>query len=183
MRWFGDGPDNLLAAECLGFAEEPEDPAPKERIIEEGGIGRKGEVRLRLRGLCDRAAASALRGQWVLGESAELEALPEGEFYWYQLLGCQVALQNGQPLGRVRELRETGAHDILVVQGDDGREHLIPTAREVLLTIDIEAGRLVVANLPGLFEPARTTEAARPKHRKGESGEERREEDGKVKSV
>ena len=53
----------------------------------------------------------------------------------------------------VRELLETGAHDVLVVRGEDGRDRLIPTARELMREVDLEQGRIVVVDLPGLLDP------------------------------
>lgn len=61
---------------------------------------------------------------------------------------------DGEEVGTVRELWETGAHDVLVVEGDDGRDRLVPTARALLREIDPAAGRIVVEDVPGLLDPA-----------------------------
>jgi 16S rRNA processing protein RimM len=55
----------------------------------------------------------------------------------------------------VREIWETGAHDVLVVEGEGGRRCLVPTARDLMREVDVEAGRIVVEELPGLFDPVR----------------------------
>ena len=165
VGWLGDGPAHLLAARTLGFSGRRDDPSPTQHEIEAGGSGRKGEVRLRVRGICNRHAAEAQRGAWVTVPRAQLRALPEGEFYWHQLVGCAVTLPDGRALGVVRELWETGAHDVLVVGGEGERVRLIPTAREVLLRVDLAARVLVVADVPGLFEP-QTLGAARNDGRK-----------------
>ena len=62
--------------------------------------------------------------------------------------------EEGALVGTVRELWETGAHDLLVIRAEDGRQVLVPTARELLPVIDLEQKRLVVAGIPGLLEPA-----------------------------
>jgi len=157
VRWLGDGPEHLLAAPAVALADPargPGDPAPKYLEIEEGGTGRPGEVRLQLRGVHDLEAARALRGRLVLAPAAQLEALPEGEYYWFQLVGCRVAGPDGAEIGTVRELWETGAHDVLVVEGDDGRERLVPTAGPLVREIDLEARRIVVEDVAGLLDPA-----------------------------
>lgn len=157
MRVLGDGPEHLLACSEVALADPargPGDPAPKRFEIEGGGRGRPGEVRLQLRGVRDRESAHALRGRLVLAPAARLSPLSEGEFYWFQLVGCRVESADGRRVGRVRELWDTGAHDVLVVEGDDGRDRLIPTVRALLREIDLEAGRIVVEDLPGLLEPA-----------------------------
>ena len=61
----------------------------------------------------------------------------------------------GRSIGTVKEIWETGAHDVLVVEREDGRICLVPTARALMKEVDIEAGRIVVEDLPGLFDPIR----------------------------
>lgn len=158
VRYFGDGPENILGAPRLVLAEPErgiEDPAAEEFEVEGGAAGRPGEVRLGLRGITDRDAAEELRGRLVTGAPEDLSPLPEGEFYWYELIGCRVQATAGQTIGTVKEIWETGAHDVLVVEGEDGRSCLIPTARALMKEVDVEAGRIVVEDLPGLFDPVR----------------------------
>jgi len=158
VRYFGDGPENILGAPRLVLAKPErgiEDPAADEFEIESGAPGRPGEVRLALRGIRDREAAEELKGWLVTGAREHLSPLPEGEFYWYELIGCQVQAAGGRTIGAVKEIWETGAHDVLVVEGEDGRRCLIPTARALMKEVDVEAGRIVVEDLPGLFDPVR----------------------------
>ncbi|MDG2095720.1 MAG: hypothetical protein P8J89_10675 [Phycisphaerales bacterium] len=66
VRWFGDGPENLLGADFLFLAESREDPEARRYAVLGGGSGRSGEVRLRLSGVDDRNGAEALRGSLIL---------------------------------------------------------------------------------------------------------------------
>lgn len=116
--------------------------------------GRPGEVRLALAGVEDRDGAEALRGRRVTADPEALRPLPDGELYWYQLIGCRVEAASGRAVGTVRELMETGAHDVLVVEGEDGRTRLVPTARALMKEVDLERRRIVVEELPGLLDPA-----------------------------
>jgi len=152
VRHFGDGPDNLARAPHVWLAEAVDDPAPRRYEVVGHGSGRPGEVRLALAGVSDRDAADALRGRLVLGDADFLEALPEDEFYWHELVGCEVFDASGGRVGKVRELWETGAHDLLVVETDRGERHLLPTARELMLDVDPEARRIVVEILPGMLD-------------------------------
>ena len=108
------------------------------------------------------APAQALRGLLVIAGASALEPLAEDEFYWHQLVGCTVETDAGERVGTVREIWETGAHDVMVVRDDAGRQNLIPTARELTLEIDLEGRRIVVRTLPGLLalgaEPEPDTE-------------------------
>jgi len=159
VRWLGDGPENLARASEVWLAEPAAAPggAPTESDAERFevlrcGSGRAGEVRLALRGVGDRDAADALRGRMVLGDAAALAPLEEGEFYWHELVGCEVVDQEGNVLGEVLELWETGAHDLLVVRGTGGERHLLSTARELMPEVDVKARRVVVVGLPGLLD-------------------------------
>jgi 16S rRNA processing protein RimM len=158
VRYFGDGPENILGAPRLVLAKPErgiEDPAAEEFEVEGGAPGRRGEVRLVLRGIGNREAAEELKGWLVSGAPEHLSPLPEGEFYWYELIGCRVQAAGGRSIGTVKEIWETGAHDVLVVEGEDGQSCLIPTARALMKEVDVEAGRIVVEDLPGLFDPVR----------------------------
>ena len=158
VRYFGDGPDNILGAPRLALAEPErgiENPEAEEFEVEAAAVGRRGEVRLALRGITDRDAAQRLKGRLVAGDQQHLSPLPEGEFYWYELIGCRVCAAGGRAIGTVKEIWETGAHDVLVIEGEDGRDRLVPAARALMKEVDVEAGRIVVEDLPGLFDPVR----------------------------
>ena len=158
VRYFGDGPENILGAPRLTLAEPErgaESGAAEEFEVEGGSAGRPGEVRLALRGITNRDAAEGLKGRLVEGDPEHLTPLPEGEFYWHELIGCRVLATGGRTIGTVKEIWETGAHDVLVVEREDGRHCLVPTARALMKEVDVEAGRIVVEDLPGLFDPVR----------------------------
>jgi 16S rRNA processing protein RimM len=107
-----------------------------------------------LAGVADRESAERLRGKLVVVEASQLEALPEGEYYSYQLVGCRVEGADGQSIGTVREVWPTGAVDVLVVEGKTGVRQLIPAAEDQLRAVDIEARRIVIEILPGLLDSA-----------------------------
>jgi len=153
VRIAGDGPDALLTAEVVWVGASAEDPEARRYRVHGCGLGRKGEVRLRFDGVEERDAIRRLVGLVVTAPVNHLPALPDGEFYWYELIGCQVVSENGRPIGTVREIWETGAHDVLVVEDEDGIRRLIPTARDLMTQVDLESRRIAVADLPGLLEP------------------------------
>lgn len=100
-------------------------------------------------GYDDPEAAAELNGLELQIESARLPSLEAGEYYWHQLVGLKVRNQQGELLGRVVRLMETGANDVLVVQACEGsldsRERLIPFLREqVVKSIDLTAQEIEV---------------------------------------
>lgn len=96
----------------------------------------------RLQGVDDRNGAEALQGMDVAVRRDEMPQADEGEYYWDELIGMEVVNVQGEALGRVEGLLETGAHDVLQVRGD--RVRLIPFVEAYIQEVDVEAGRMVV---------------------------------------
>jgi 16S rRNA processing protein RimM len=67
----------------------------------------------------------------------------DAEYFWHDLVGCEVYNQEAQCLGRVDHLIETGAHDVLIVKGEE-RDHLIPFHEPYLQSVDLTAKRISV---------------------------------------
>jgi 16S rRNA processing protein RimM len=107
-------------------------------------------VYLRFDEIDDRNAAEALRGLDVLVAREDAVHLPEGQFFWHQVIGLRVEDTSGRALGAVSEILETGANDVYVVKGT-GREILVPAIKDVVRVIDPAAGRMVIDPLPGML--------------------------------
>lgn len=101
----------------------------------------KGMV-ARLAGCDDRDAAARLVGAAIAVRRGQLPEPGEGEYYWSDLIGLRVVNRQGVEFGRVASLMETGANDVLVVEGE--RERLIPVTAEALVGVDLEAGLITV---------------------------------------
>jgi 16S rRNA processing protein RimM len=111
----------------------------------------QGRLLLRLALAADRDAAAALTGSYLFVPATEARALPPGDYYEHQLVGLEVVTAEGERVGRVRSLLETGTADVLVV-ATDGRDVLLPLIAEVVAAIDLEAGRMTITPLPGLLD-------------------------------
>lgn len=96
-----------------------------------------------LDGVNDRNAAEALQGHEVAVARGELPAAEANEYYWDDLVGLEVVNLAGASLGRVAEMLESGAHDIMKVVAD-GKERLIPFVDPIVGSVDIAAGRIEV---------------------------------------
>lgn len=153
VRYSGDSPDHLLSCDAVWISRHADDPEARRFAVEVAGTGRGGEVRLRLDGIRNREAVASWVGRLVSAPAAILPELPEGEFYWFELIGCRVESASGEPVGCVREIWETGAHDVLVVEDEEGRRRLVPTAAELMTEVDLDTRRIVVVDLPGLLDP------------------------------
>lgn len=125
----------------------------------EGGIWR--EVRVaewraqgkglvaRLEGVADRNQSEALQGLVLWAERSRLPALPDGDYYWSDLIDLRVYLEDGRLLGVVHSMMETGSNDVLVIRACpgalDGRERLVPwLPGPVVKQVDLVERRVVV---------------------------------------
>jgi 16S rRNA processing protein RimM len=151
VRCAAGGAEVLLGVEsvCVGVREQE----ARRYAVQRARHGRRDELWLDLAEVADRTAAEALRGAGLWIDPAQLAALPEGEYWAFQLVGCTVEDAAGRSIGRVREVGGNGAQDVLVVDGANGEEHLIPAVRAWWREVDL-AGRRIVVELPaGLLEP------------------------------
>ena len=127
---------------------------PREAILQYKGLllGRNGDwqsvkvaegqrhgksVILRLEGFDDRDRAVGLIGTEIGADRSELPEPEDGHFYWSDLTGLKVVHRDGTELGNVKDILETGAHDVMVVEGE--QERLIPfVIDEVVLSVDLD---------------------------------------------
>jgi 16S rRNA processing protein RimM len=105
--------------------------------------------------ITDRTLAEAARGLVLLATVEEQES-PEDpeEFYDHQLVGLQVLTGDGRVVGELTEVVHGSAQDLLSVRTGDGREVLVPFVSQLVPTVDVPGGRIVVEDRPGLLAPA-----------------------------
>ena len=96
--------------------------------------------------------ANGLAGLQLAIPASERIELPADHFYEWELAGCRVEALDGQVIGQVREVMRTGGVEILVVAGDEGRDFLIPMARDICVEIDIEQKVVRVDPPEGLLD-------------------------------
>jgi 16S rRNA processing protein RimM len=95
-------------------------------------------------------AAEELRSAEICIPESDAVQLEEGEFFDWQLEGCEAVTVKGESLGSVKELMRTGGTEVLVIEGE--REYLIPFAESICIEVDIENKRIVVDPPEGLLE-------------------------------
>jgi 16S rRNA processing protein RimM len=102
------------------------------------------------RGVDTPEDAGKFRNQWVYVKAADVPPLPDGKHYQYELIDLDVVDENGNPLGKLVEILETGANDVYVVRDESGREILLPAIPSVILNLDMDQRTLKVHLLEGL---------------------------------
>ena len=78
--------------------------------------------------------------------------LEEGEYFIADLIGCSVVTDDCREVGRLKDILETGANDVLIVSKADGTELLIPWIDECVLDVDLEESKILVHMIDGLEE-------------------------------
>ena len=135
-----------------GRVEPRADAVPRPYAVKRARAGtHRGhpQVILSLEGVADLDAAEALRGWLVQVPDSEAWKLPKGRYYWHQIVGLRVVTTDGEEIGTVSEILETGANDVYVVKGGSG-ERLIPAVKEIVKEIAPERGEMVVALIRGM---------------------------------
>jgi 16S rRNA processing protein RimM len=94
--------------------------------------------------------AERLRGQDLTIPRSELYPLLQGQYYTFQLIGLKVVTTEGQTLGRVTDIMSTASNDVYIVEGKRG-EILIPAIEDVVKSIDLDKGEMVIEAIEGLL--------------------------------
>ena len=121
------------------------------RVGVEGVRFHQGFVLLKLAGYPTRTEAEALRNELLQVREEDAIPLEEGEYFLHQLIGLEAITESGRGLGRVTEVLETGANNVFVIDGPAG-QILVPDIPDVVLEVDVAAGRLVIRPMPGLLD-------------------------------
>ena len=104
-----------------------------------------------LAGCTTPEAAQALAGRLIALPAAEALPTAEGTFYPWQLEGAAVLTEDGHEVGRMAGVEHGPGQDLWVVR-DGAREHLIPAVAEIVLDVDVAAGRVVIRPPEGLLD-------------------------------
>ena len=155
---FSSDPQALFSSRRW-FLRPPEDrPAPKAvapppSVLRITSAREQGDVIVATAlDLPDRNAAEALRGSRVFVSRASFPTARAGEYYWIDLIGLAVVNRQGEALGSVADLIETGAHSVLRVThtgtAADGKlaevERLIPFVAAYIDDVSFDARRITV---------------------------------------
>ncbi|WP_329567945.1 ribosome maturation factor RimM [Kitasatospora sp. NBC_01266] len=131
------------------------DPAGVGPLTIESGKVHSGRLLLHFEGVKDRTAAEALRNTMLIAEvDPEERPEDEDEYYDHQLIGLDVVLLDGTPVGELSEVVHLPYQDLLTVTRADGTEVLIPFVSKIVPTIDLENQRCVIDPPAGLIDEA-----------------------------
>lgn len=143
-----DEPETCFAPDCSLFVNGSE-----RTLLVARSHWHSGRLLIAFDGVADRNQAEALRGLLLEIERPD-DAVPEDpeEFYDHSLVGCTVAMTDGDVIGTVREVVHLPAQDLLAVTLADGREALVPFVQAIVPQVDIAARTVVIDPPPGLLD-------------------------------
>ncbi|MEU4803471.1 ribosome maturation factor RimM [Actinosynnema sp. NPDC023587] len=112
-----------------------------------------GRLLVRFEEVLTRDVAETLRGTLLLASTDDLP--PTGdpdEFYDHELEGLRAELPDGTELGKVREIVHGLGGELLVIDRAEGGQALVPFVRQIVPTVDVRGGRVVVDPPEGLLD-------------------------------
>lgn len=149
-----DHPESVFAPGVVLFVGEAEDDEPHPDLpplrVESARPFQRG-VLVSFGGIEDRNEAELFRGRYLYLPIDQLAPLEEGEVFYHQLLDMHVSTVDGEDVGKVVEVFEAVPADLLEVRGPRGVV-MIPYRPEIVVEVDVEAGRLVVDPPEGLLD-------------------------------
>ena len=129
--------------------------------IESAGVAREvtivdawfhnGRPVVTLEGVDSMNEAELLRGAELRVPEGALQPLPEGAFYHFQLIGCEVATVGGDAVGMVRAVEGEAGNHRLSIASESG-EVLVPLVTPICVSIDVVAKRIVIDPPAGLVD-------------------------------
>lgn len=154
VQLHGDDAANLRRAEEVTLEGEPGSIPFRVLAVAPGRVRADGRLRVRLQlaGVDTRERAEPWVGAGVSVAASLLEPLPEGEYYWRDLLGLRCVLRDRSALGPLREIWTNPSHDVLVI-GDPDAPLLLAATEELVVSVDLEAGELVLDPPEGSLDP------------------------------
>ncbi len=94
--------------------------------------------------------AENFRNKLVQREIDENEELEEDTYYIKDLIGLEVYLEKGELFGKIKDVFQTGANDVYVIQTVDEKEVLIPAIKSVVKDVDIISNKMIIELMEGL---------------------------------
>ncbi len=110
----------------------------------------EGMAILKLQGFDTPESSQTLRNKVLYADRADIK-LPEGSYFIADIIGLEAVDEKGQSYGSITDVLSTGANDVYEVT-KDGNKYYIPAIPSVVLKTDVEAGKMTIFPMEGLFD-------------------------------
>lgn len=129
---------------------------PSEKLLRPAKVTEKritGEtVLVSFEGVSDRDEAQKLTGFYLAVKRGDAPQLEKGRYYIADMIGCAVTDEELGCIGRISEILQTGANDVIVVKRQEKQDLLIPFLKDVVTDVDVFAQKVTVRLPDGLLE-------------------------------
>ena len=112
----------------------------------------KNFLLVKFEGIDSVEEAEKLKNLHIKIDSDEVGELEENEFYFHQIIGCEVFDENDKNLGEIIDILTPGANDVWVIKGENDKEILIPYIEDVVKKIDITSKKVNIEVMEGLID-------------------------------
>jgi 16S rRNA processing protein RimM len=150
MRVLTDFPEHITKRAHVYLGNDPTATTAKPYQVQHMRM-HKGYALLKLKDIDDRNHAELLRDLLVMVHIDDAVPLDDDEIYLFQLIGMVAQTTNGEVLGEISDVLETGANDVYVVQSPTYGEILIPVTDETIVATEIDDGVVIVSLPDGLL--------------------------------
>jgi 16S rRNA processing protein RimM len=111
----------------------------------------KNTVLVKFKEFSDINQCEKYKGAMLKVEEQYLADLEDDEYYYHEIIGCDVVTEEGQELGKITEILSPGANDVWVVKPPKGKELLLPFIDDVVLDVDVNGKKVLVRLMEGLI--------------------------------
>ena len=112
----------------------------------------KNNLLVKFVGIDSIEEAEKLKNLQIKIDSENIGELEENEYYFHEIIGCEVFDENGKSLGEISEILTPGANDVWVIKSQNGKEILIPYIGDVVKKIDVENKKIDIEVMEGLID-------------------------------
>jgi len=147
LKGFTDRPDHIARHVRTLYVGKARTELTLRRLAEH----KPGVFILEIQGVTTRELADELRGSEVYIRASDAAPLAADEYFIHDLVGLAVETAEGQPVGKVREVLETGAGEVLVITRAEQPDALVPMVRDFIAAIDLPGGKVVISPIEGLL--------------------------------
>ena len=121
-------------------------------VVVESYRNHKNFLLVKFEGIDSVEEAEKLKNLQIKIDSDEVGELEENEFYFHEIIGCEVFDENDKNLGEIIDILTPGANDVWVIKGENGKEILIPYIEDVVKQIDITNKKVNIEVMEGLID-------------------------------
>ena len=110
----------------------------------------KNLVILKFNGIDNINDIEKYKGKRLLVDREHAVKLKKDEYFIADMIGMDVFTEDGELFGALKDVMETGANDVYIIEMSDGKEVLVPAIKQCILDVDIENRKMVIHLLEGL---------------------------------